>query len=536
MKDFLLLRLLDRCKKVFRLLGIDFADMRTILQVKFEMDQRRVPTVFADSTKKEDKKKNQFLLSLGMYALFGLILIPFLFGEEYLFQLSIVFSIYIFLVMSSLISDFSSVLLDVRDRSILATKPITEKTLAAVKVIHVASYLLQLSLAIIAIPLIVAITVRGVGFALLFLGSIVLLNLFIIVITTLLYLLILRFFNGEVLKDMINYVQIGLSIALIVGYQIVVRSFEFVDLNIEFQAAWWQIFLPPIWFAALFELIFNQVVNPYLISFTSLAILVPIVAMVFYARFMPTFEYYLQKLDSHERNTKERKKRWLIWISNLICSSKEERAFFHFASIIVKRERQFKLKVYPSIGLALVLPYLFLFSEMRNSTWGEIASSQWYLSMYFTILLIPTIVVMAEYSEGYKGAWMYESSPLKGLHLAVKGTLKALLVKLVLPLYVLVSLIFLWIFSIRIIPDLIVLFFSSMLYMAICQLIAVRMKRPFSKSFKVIQDSKGWQMLGLVLLGGVFFLGHYVSLQFSGGVYGYLLMIIVANWLAWRRI
>ncbi|WP_082393953.1 hypothetical protein [Bacillus sp. JCM 19034] len=475
-------------------------------------------------------------MSLFLYGLYGFIIIPFLFGEQYLFQLSIVFSIYMFLVMSSLISDFSSVLLDVRDRAILATKPIEQRTLAAVKVIHVSLYLAQLSFAIISVPLIVAILVRGIGFSLLLIASLALLNLLIVVLTTLLYLFVLRFFNGEFLKDMINYVQIGLSISIVVGYQVIARSFEFVDLHIQFQAAWWQFFLPPIWYASLFEVVLHGTVDFYVLSFSILALIFPIIAMILYRGFLPTLEKYLQKLDSHETNNKERKNKILTWLSSWMTSSKEERVFFHFASIMIKNERQFKLKVYPSIGLSLVLPFLFLFSELRNQSWAELATSQMYLTMYFSLLLIPTIVIMAEFSESYKGAWIYEATPLRGMQAAVKGTLKALIVKLVLPLYLVIMITFLIIFSVRIIPDLLVLFVTIFVYTALCQLTVVHMKHPFSKSFKVIQDSKGWQMLGLIIVNGIFFCSHFVSLQFSYGIYVYFFLLIVAALFTWRRI
>ncbi|WP_082393955.1 hypothetical protein [Bacillus sp. JCM 19034] len=60
MKEFFMLRILDRFKHVFKLFGIDYVNLRTILQVKLEMDQRRVPTVFANSNKEDGKEKIHF--------------------------------------------------------------------------------------------------------------------------------------------------------------------------------------------------------------------------------------------------------------------------------------------------------------------------------------------------------------------------------------------------------------------------------------------------------------------------------------------
>ena len=58
-----------------------------------------------------------------------------------------------------------------------------------------------------------------------------LINIFVVVLKAILYIAILRFFDGEKLKDLINYVQIGLTLGLMIGYQVLIRSFELVDFN-----------------------------------------------------------------------------------------------------------------------------------------------------------------------------------------------------------------------------------------------------------------------------------------------------------------
>lgn len=78
MKDFASLRVLDRFSTVFLKLDIDYDMMRRVLQLKLTMDSRRMPPIFNGSKVKKDG--NQFLKSLWIYGLFGLILLtPFLF-------------------------------------------------------------------------------------------------------------------------------------------------------------------------------------------------------------------------------------------------------------------------------------------------------------------------------------------------------------------------------------------------------------------------------------------------------------------------
>ena len=93
MKDFPTLKLLDRFEKVFQRFGVDYSVMRKILQAKFIMDRRRVPTIFGQNANKkgnEKKERNQFLNSLWIYVFFSLFMIPIvIMGESYIFQMSL---------------------------------------------------------------------------------------------------------------------------------------------------------------------------------------------------------------------------------------------------------------------------------------------------------------------------------------------------------------------------------------------------------------------------------------------------------------
>lgn len=227
----------------------------------------------------------------------GLMLIPFLaFGTQFLFQMSIAYSMILFVIMTSMISDFSSVLLDLRDRNILGTKPISARTINAAKIVHIVIYLSYLTIAFMAIPLIVSLFTQGVLFFAITVVELVLSNILIVVLTAILYIAVLRFFDGEKLKDMINYVQIGLTLAMMVGYQFVVRSFEFANLKIVVELDWWSVFLIPMWFAAPYELFLNGTINFFTVTMSMLAVAMPLFSLWLYIQLIPAFERNLQKL------------------------------------------------------------------------------------------------------------------------------------------------------------------------------------------------------------------------------------------------
>ena len=109
--------------------------------------------------------------------LFGLFMIPFiLMGENYLFQMSLFFGIFTFFVMTSMIADFSSVLLDIRDRNILFPKPVDRKTISTAKMVHVVIYLSFLTIALVRIPLIVGLVKNGFLFFLVTVVNIILIK------------------------------------------------------------------------------------------------------------------------------------------------------------------------------------------------------------------------------------------------------------------------------------------------------------------------------------------------------------------------
>lgn len=534
MKEFKTLRFLDRFKGFFEKLGVDYPVMRRILQVKLTMDQRRVPTILQQSAKKkneEDDDKNKFLGSLWIYALMGLMLLPFvLLQDQYLFGMSIAFGIIMFIIMTTMISDFSSVLLDIRDKTIIRTKPVNQRTISFAKTIHVMIYLFFLTISISAIPLIVGLFNQGIVFSLIFLVELILLDLFIVVLTAMIYIVVLRFFDGEKLKDIINYVQIALSIGMAVGYQLLVRSFEFVHLQSSFTPQWWHVFIPPVWYGAPYEWLMNGNRAPHIIMYSVLALVVPILAFYMYIKLIPTFERSLLKLSSHQGT---KRKDVSIGIAKWICRSKEERAFYQFAQHMLRNERDFKLKVYPTIGMALVFPFIFIFNELRTSSFGEIANSLMYLQIYFSFILIPNAVMMLNYSSSYKGAWLFKAAPVQQFASMYSGALKAFLVKLFLPLFLLEGVIFAIIFGVRIIPDLVAVCLVALIYTVVCSKFA-NQNVPFSAPFEAMQNINAWKSILLFVFSGVFALIHWGVLYIPYGIYGYVVVLLVVNLGVWR--
>lgn len=535
MSEVRILKILDPFQGLFRKLNIDYKVMRKILEVKLTMDQRRVPTILSQNAKK--KEGNQFLKSLWIYIIYGLLLIPFVFiGDNYMFQASIMTGVAMFILMTSLISDFSSVLLDIRDKVILNTKPVNSRTISAAKLIHVALYLTMITGAFIAIPSIVFLFTAGFLYFLIFIIEVFLLDLFILAFTALVYMFILRLFDGEKLKDIINYVQILLAVAIVVGYQIIIRLFDVVDLTFAYNFSWWHVFIPPVWFGAPFEMFLSNNYSGGIIVLSLLALIGPIFSIYLYYLLMPSFENNLQKL-MEESSTNTKKKRGLNdFLEKIVCFSKEERLFYRFASIMISRERDFKLKVYPSLGMALVFPLIFLFNNSGNQSVGELGDGKSYLTIYFSNIIIGTVVYMLQFSAKYKGAWIFQTTPIQKTGTVYSATLKAFFIKLYIPVILVLSILYIWIFSFRILPDLAVVIVTALIQVIISYKLFNNGKYPFTEPIEHAQQGGGatGKIFLLMFIVGGFAIIHLILSFIPFAIYIYLILLVILTIFLWK--
>lgn len=544
MKESGLLKLLDKFSSIFSRAGVDYGMLRQILKIKLIMDSRRVPTVVAGSVNMKEGK-NYFRSSLFIYAFMGtfaalLLLLPF----PMFYKMNFSFGLIIFLLMSTMISDFSSVLLDVREKNILVPRPISPKTLSAAKIIHIIYYLFYITAAL-AGPSLALGTIRfGPVFFILFLIEIILICAFVVFFTSILYTLILKLFDGEKLKDVINYFQIVLSVAVLISYQLIGRIFDISEFVITTSPAWWHYIMPTAWFAAPFCLFLEHEQTMYNIYLSIAALVVPLMSLVIYIRIvMPHFERNLQKLNVQSRKSGNNIKVKAIVndrISALLCPTSQERLFCRFAQQITGNERKFKLRLYPSLAFAVFMPFVFMLNSLdSDKTLAEfyegIANGYYHLGLYLTGIMLGSAVLLLGSSENYKGAWIYRALPLESPVPILRGSFKGFFIKYILPVYLLASLLFVIICGTRIIPDILLIFLNTMTMI----LLIYKLKKkelPFFKDYQYAQDGNttGIIMMSFFiagLLGGVHFL---VSLT-PYGVTVNLAVSMLITVLLWRN-
>lgn len=535
MKEFMSLKILDKFKGIINKFGFNYKIVRKILQIKLTLDCRKTPTLF-NNNKPQKEGKNYSLLSIGVNIFVGACCsLVFLFGNNIMFQMSLLFAMMMFMIITDLISNFSDVILDIRDKMIIGTKPVETKNITLAKTIHIITYMVRIVLSLMLVPAIVIVMKYGVIDLLLFIFEMILISIMMIVITTLVYLLILKFFDGEKLKDIINYVQIVLVLGVTVGYQLVCRVFDFTNLNIEFAPKLWHYFMIPIWFAAPFNMISRHLEIQYIIL-SLLALFIPIILTLVYIKTSNKMEKYVQKLDNNTDEVRIKKKRLSKLVENICCRDKYEKIFFRFSQDMIRNEREFKLKVYPSLGFSIVFPFIMMIQQFQDSSFSAIRSGKMYLFMYFSLIMLPTIIMMIKYSGKYKGAWIFKLITTDDLTPLFKGVIKGVIVRLYLPVFLVESIIFIIIFGVRIIPDIIIMLLVSLI-ISVLTFNLINKDIPFSKSFNdAKQSSDNGVSIGIMFIIGFIALIH-VAIVLIGMpilIYAYMLLLILITWLSWK--
>jgi hypothetical protein len=541
MNEYKIFSFLDKFKTLFIKAGVDYDVMKKIIQIKLTMDGRAVPTVL-NNQKYESSNSSAFKKSLLSYGFMGVMIgIFMLISLPVFYKMNVIIGIIIFMVMLTMISDFSSVLLDVKDKNILLPRPINEKTIAAAKIIHIFIYLSIIDICIAGPSLVIGAFKYGIVFFIVFFFQLFLITAFVLFFTSLLYYIILKFFDGEKLKDIINYFQIILTVVMAVSYQFIGRIYEISEMNLVYHVKLWHYFLPSMWFTGAYSMIYDNNFSNYNICFIILSIILPIVgSLIYFKNVAPYFEKKLQKLGNNgqvKKNKTSVKSRCQKIIARLVCRDKTEENFYVFTWNMISSERKLKLSLYPNLAMSIAFPLIFLVNglSMKKSFHENIEiiiSGKGYFGIYMTVMFLITSVTVLCCSEKAKGAWVYKALPIKNPGIIFKGAIKAYIMKIVLPAFGVISFIFLIIFKFSIVKDILVIGLSLLVILILIFKLFIK-QLPFSKEFNYGQN-QNWKLgiTSIVLSGGSALLHSILrKIPFAITVYiGVLALIVIIVW------
>ncbi|GAB4052393.1 hypothetical protein [Spirosoma litoris] len=513
-----ILWILDRLQPLFRTLGADYGQLRAIVAVKLTMDNRRSIISLGRYGKPSGENNSSFIRILGIYTLFGgfvgLGILSFPERDQMFFPLTLQFAYVMALSAMTLISDFSSVILDSSDNQIILPRPVNSRTLWLARVVHIASYLFAIALSISLGAVFIISTRFGALAGVLVLVLSLLSSVLMVFLTNVFYLVLMRFISEEKLREVINYFQIIMAILFYGGYQLLPRLMApEMRLAQALEHQWWHYLVPPMWMAGAVDMVVQPAIDQMHLIFLALAFVTPFSGLWFMNRFLTAdFTQKLSGLDQESRLAEsassvqetQQAPGWVDRFANGFTNSPLERAAFAFTWRITSRDRKFKLKTYPQLGFGLA--YVVVMS-IQGQTFGS--SSFFYLfALYFASIYVMVAHYQLGVSDNYRAAWVYGSAPIREPGAILSGSLKALIIKLLTPFYLLLSAYILYRYGTDKISDVLLAFCNSLVMVVSSALLSTRYM-PFSTAQDALKQNNTARGLLISIVLGIVGFSHY---------------------------
>jgi len=348
------------------------------------------------------------------------------------------------MVAISMMSEYSVSLFDTRDNNLIIPLPANGITLGWARVLHIMLYLLLITFSLI-LPATIVIGIKfGVLFSLTLLLSAILNTLFTLFLTIFFYLGLMRFTSGDKLKDVLMYIQVGFTILIMVGYQLVPRYLMNNGSNNQLlQPDWYYLFIPPAWFS-MFTVIPQDHGSIALVG-TIIAVIFPILSMLFIGKkLFFGFENKLTQLNAGDVSNDKVKKSsrskenngWFRFIALILGIPKRELPVFSLMWKLTGRERLFKQSILPIIAYMVVIPIFSMFTGNNLGNW----ETKYLTFLYFTVMtssMIPTIITIGNNTQTL---WIYRSIPNLNPSAIISNGVKAAFGRFFIPVFFLMVL------------------------------------------------------------------------------------------------
>jgi hypothetical protein len=499
------------------LVGVDRDLFFLILKLKLTLDQRRpISGVHTNPAKKTNRS---LWITILVFALFGLLMgLGLLWIDSPLVALTVVNACVMTMLGLTLVADFTNVLVDTTDNTILLPRPVNDRTLFAVRAAHIISYLSLLSLALSSGTLVIGAFAYHPAFPLVYFVVLICLLFLVVFFVYLFYLIAMRFTDMERFRDLILYFQIAMTIFVFGGYQVMPRLMDMKEIHsLHIEDQWWIYLFPPVWFAAPLDLL-QGYKGSWQIILCALSVGIPLICFFLVIRYLaPGFSRALVSLETsgpHRRVEgvwRKRRRRWKSKISKLWCKGVEERAAFILLWSLASRDRPFKLATYPMVAFVFLLMGVFLLKEEQGIGYAleRMSHTKEHLFfLYFACWVGPLAIIQLRYNDFFEAAWIYYALPVEKPGAILSAGLKVILTRFSIPLFGFIALATLAVWGPSIIGDvflvLCVLFLSSLLAASL-----------FARRFPFSEKRTGQQASGQTGRSFVFL----ISLATAGGIH-----------------
>jgi ABC-2 type transport system permease protein len=258
----------------------------------------------------------------------------------------------------------------------------------------------------------------------------------------LIYQLCLRWFGRERLEGLMTLTQVLVSVGAVLASQILPRViFRLDHVLTAKESSWWMGLLPPAWFAGFDDAFSGSGASTSWIFAAMAMVVTGVVLWLAFNKLAHNYETGIQSLNEavSKRKRNRQSRRWIDWLVTvppLSWWSRDpiSRASFLLTTAYLIRDRDVKLRVYPSIAPMLVFPFIFLFQKGSEGSDFGIAFSGGYLG------LIPLLALnILQYSQQWQASDIFRAAPMRGPAAICNGARRAVLIFLTLPMLLVIG-------------------------------------------------------------------------------------------------
>lgn len=545
-------RYLKPFRGLYEKMGVNFDQMLEIIELK---SQLLIRTEIAQKRQSKKQKETDletqalnkhaslfspmrafsYMLTSLFIMLYGFLL------ESPSTGLSLIFSVCFVMQFLSVITSFPILILDTKDITILTTKPLSTKTIAAAKTTLATLYLCFTSGTIYSFTFIPFIYKGYYNVLPPMLLSVVLSNLVCVALAYLLYGLVLKFYDGEKLKDIISGFQIVMTVGVMLGYQVIAQIQNIINTAAEVHFEWWHVLIVPFWFANVSSLFLSpDSVVPALISF-GLIVMVIVIHFTLTGKMLEENLNKMMRDGETKRSGYNRKLALQTHLASLIYKESLEKAFFLLSYSISVNDRKMKQTIYPLYVSMIILPAIMILNAWRDQHLPIrqlFAHVPWLVfTLYFTGLTIGSVVIYVKRTEKPQGKWLFDTLPIASKRRAFKAAaLNIVLRYIAVPMLLFCSLFLYWA-GFKHLIDLILIFGFTLLT-TVFNLKSEQVDWPFSYELSYAEGKRGMLIL-INLAGGLLFVVLHVLLAYFLAPIGVIVLTLatyLATYLIWRRI
>jgi ABC-2 type transport system permease protein len=382
---------------------------------------------------------SKLALTLAFYTLFGLFALGFI-GQP-VFALSVYLHGMTLVFLGMFVaSSAGEVLFNKEEADILLHRPVTPRALLQAKIGVLVEVSLWLAGAFNLCGFFVGIVARDGGWAypLVHTLSTALEALFCTSCVVLTYQLCLRWFGRERLEGLMTTVQVFVAIAAVMAGQLMPRMLGGLGGKLRLGAkSWWVSLLPPGWFAGLDDaLAGSRALGSWALAAWGLVATATVLWLAF-GKLARDYGTGLQTLGE-ARTVRPQQRARRRWLSRAVVSlplrwwlrDSVSRAGFLLTAAYLFRDREMKLRVYPSMASMLVMPVIVLVQQRYQSGMGTFG-----IAFAGTFLgIIPVLGLnLVQYSQQWQAADLFRTAPIAGPAPLCHGARRAVLCVLTLP-------------------------------------------------------------------------------------------------------